>query len=128
MIYYYIFVVVVLGPGMAGRAHSCWKIDGKAIAEEIKHIIAHRVRQLRAQVGCVPGLAVIQVGHNQVSSLYGRSKQLACEEVGIASFAAFLPASATEDEVLQLVSVLNADTRVHGILVQLPMPPVSCFS
>lgn len=108
----------------AGRA-PCWKIDGRAIAEEIKEIIARRVMQLRAQVGAVPGLAVIQVGHNQVSDLYGRSKQLACAEVGIDSFAAYLPASASEEEVLELVSVLNADDRVHGILVQLPMPPVS---
>jgi len=105
-----------------GRA-PCWKIDGRAIAEEIKEVIARRVLRLRAQVGVVPGLAVIQVGHNQVSDLYGRSKQLACEEVGIASFAACLPEHASEEEVLQLVDVLNADSRVHGILVQLPMPP-----
>jgi methylenetetrahydrofolate dehydrogenase (NADP+)/methenyltetrahydrofolate cyclohydrolase len=80
---------------------------------------------LRERVGAVPGLAVIQVGNHKVSDLYARSKQLGCEEVGIESFAAYLPASASEDEVLELVNVLNADKRVHGILVQLPMPPVS---
>lgn len=81
--------------------------------------------QLRDQVGAVPGLAVVQVGHHKASDLYSRSKQLACDEVGIASFAAYLPATTPEDEVLELVNVLNADDRVHGILVQLPMPPVS---
>ncbi|XP_024367781.1 bifunctional protein FolD 2 isoform X2 [Physcomitrium patens] len=102
---------------------SCWKIDGRAVAQDIKDVIAKRVIQLRDQVGAVPGLAVVQVGHHKASDLYSRSKQLACDEVGIASFAAYLPATTPEDEVLELVNVLNADDRVHGILVQLPMPP-----
>lgn len=105
-----------------GRA-ACSKIDGRAVAQDIKEIIARRVMLLREQVGTIPGLAVIQVGHHKVSDLYARSKQLACEEVGIASFLAYLPATASEGEVLELVSALNADKRVHGILVQLPMPP-----
>lgn len=105
-----------------GRA-PCWIIDGRAVAQEIKEILARRVMLLRERVGAVPGLAVIQVGNHKVSDLYARSKQLGCEEVGIESFAACLPASASEDEVLELVNALNADKRVHGILVQLPMPP-----
>lgn len=109
---------------IAGRT-PCWKIDGRAVAQEIKAILARRVMLLREQVGAVPGLAVVQVGHHKVSDLYARSKQLACEEVGIDSFPAYLPASSSEDEVLELVNALNADKRVHGILIQLPMPPVS---
>lgn len=80
---------------------------------------------MQEQVGGVPGLAVVQVGHHKVSDLYARSKQIACDEVGINCFAAYLPSAATEDEVLELVRVLNDDRRVHGILIQLPMPSVS---
>ena len=80
---------------------------------------------MQEQVGAVPGLAVVQVGHHKASDLYAHSKQIACDEVGITSFAAYLPSTATQDEVLELIRVLNDDRRVHGILIQLPMPSVS---
>jgi len=107
---------------LEGLTTPAWKIDGKAVAQEIKDVIARRIRLMQEQVGAVPGLAVVQVGHHKVSDLYARSKQIACDEVGINSFAAYLPSTATEDEVLELIQVLNDDRRVHGILIQLPMP------
>jgi hypothetical protein len=69
----------------------------------------------------VPGLAVVIVGERKDSQTYVRMKKKACEEVGIASFGADLPATATQQEVLDVVAKLNADPEVHGILVQLPV-------
>jgi 5,10-methylene-tetrahydrofolate dehydrogenase/methenyl tetrahydrofolate cyclohydrolase len=69
----------------------------------------------------VPGLAVVIVGERKDSQTYVRMKKKACEEVGIASFGADLPETATQQEVLNTVAQLNADPNVHGILVQLPV-------
>ena len=96
-------------------------IDGKAVAAEIREEIKKDVEALTAR-GVRPGLAVVLVGEDPASQVYVRNKQKACEEMGIASFGHFLSAEATETELLDLVDLLNADPKVHGILVQLPLP------
>jgi methylenetetrahydrofolate dehydrogenase (NADP+) / methenyltetrahydrofolate cyclohydrolase len=97
-------------------------MDGKALAAKERQKTAQRVRDFAAQHGRKPGLAVVQVGEDPASSVYVRSKRKACEEVGIESFAHDLPESTKENEVDDLVQSLNADDRVDGILVQLPLP------
>lgn len=97
-------------------------IDGKAIAAEIRSGIASEVERAVADGRPRPGLATVLVGDNPASHTYVRAKRKACAEVGIDSFAHELPAGASQGEVEQLVSSLNADGRVHGILVQLPLP------
>lgn len=98
------------------------RIDGKQIAGEIRLELTGKVVAFRAANGFAPGLAVIIVGENPASKVYVRNKQRACEEVGIASTVIALPEDTKEEELLSVVAELNADTSVHGILVQLPLP------
>jgi len=93
-------------------------IDGKAIAATIREEIKSEVSTMKTK----PGLAVVIVGERKDSQTYVRMKRKACEEVGIESFHAEIPETATEKEVLDVVKQFNADARVHGILVQLPLP------
>jgi methylenetetrahydrofolate dehydrogenase (NADP+)/methenyltetrahydrofolate cyclohydrolase len=97
-------------------------IDGKEIAAELRSEIAAGVEALLAEGGPRPGLATVLVGDNPASHTYVRAKRKACAEVGIESFGHELPADASQAEVEKLVSDLNADPAVHGILVQLPLP------
>ena len=97
-------------------------IDGKAIAAEIRQEVAKGVEELLAAGGPRPGLATVLVGEDPASQTYVRMKRKACEEVGIESFGHELPATASQEEVETLVKELNADPKVHGILVQLPLP------
>jgi methylenetetrahydrofolate dehydrogenase (NADP+)/methenyltetrahydrofolate cyclohydrolase len=97
-------------------------INGKEIAAEMRAEIAAGVEALLAEGGPRPGLATVLVGDNPASHTYVRAKQKACAEVGIESFGHELPADASQAEVEKLVSDLNADPAVHGILVQLPLP------
>ncbi len=97
-------------------------IDGVAIAEQVRAEIALGVEKLVAKSGVTPGLATVIVGDNLASQTYVRAKRKACAEVGIQSFGHELPATTTQQEVEMLVGKLNADARVHGILVQLPLP------
>ncbi len=97
-------------------------IDGKAIAAEIRQEIKAEVARLREQYDQVPGLATVLVGDDPASATYVRMKGRACEEVGIYSVKPTLPADATQEQVEGLVRELNADPRIHGILVQLPLP------
>ena len=97
-------------------------IDGKAIAAELRARIKAEVARAVGQGRARPGLATVLVGDNPASHTYVRAKRKACAEVEIESFAHELPATASQAEVEQLVSGLNADPRVHGILVQLPLP------
>jgi len=97
-------------------------IDGKAIAAQIRAQIADDVARMKGERGVTPGLATVLVGENPASQSYVRMKQRACEEVGIASIGNKLPADAPQEVVEALVADLNADPRVHGILVQLPLP------
>ncbi len=97
-------------------------IDGVAIAQQVRAEVAAAVKERVSQGKTVPGLAAVLVGENPASQVYVRNKRKACEEVGIASFGFELPATASQAEVEGLVSQLNADPKVHGILVQLPLP------
>ena len=97
-------------------------IDGIAISAAIRAGLKTRVDAMKRQ-GTTPGLAVIIVGSNPASRLYVRNKIRACAEVGIASFRHDFPADAAPQDVLDLISQLNTRDDVHGILVQLPLPP-----
>jgi methylenetetrahydrofolate dehydrogenase (NADP+) / methenyltetrahydrofolate cyclohydrolase len=96
-------------------------IDGKAVAAAVRGEVRERVARL-AERGTIPGLATILVGDDAASQVYVGSKERACREVGIGSFGHRLPASTTQQELLQLVGALGSDPCVHGILVQLPLP------
>jgi methylenetetrahydrofolate dehydrogenase (NADP+)/methenyltetrahydrofolate cyclohydrolase len=98
------------------------RIDGKAAAAAIRERVGQSVREFERRIGRPPGLATVLVGEDPASAVYVRSKNRATAEVGMASFAHNLPDTMTEDELLQLVIDLNADERVDGILVQLPLP------
>ena len=97
-------------------------IDGKKIATEIREEIARAVQALRKR-RIVPGLAVVLVGNDPASQIYVRMKKRTCGELGIASFDHDLPKNCSEKRLLQLIDKLNTDPTVHGILVQLPLPP-----
>jgi 5,10-methylene-tetrahydrofolate dehydrogenase/methenyl tetrahydrofolate cyclohydrolase len=101
---------------------SAQLIDGVATAANLRAEVAEAVAQRKAQGKSIPGLATVLVGENPASQVYVRSKQKACAEVGIESFGYNLPATATQSEVETLVQQLNADPKVNGILVQLPLP------
>jgi methylenetetrahydrofolate dehydrogenase (NADP+)/methenyltetrahydrofolate cyclohydrolase len=96
-------------------------IDGTAIAKQVlaeQKILADR---LTAR-GHAPGLAVLLVGDDPASAVYVRSKERACREAGVQTFDTRLPVDTSETELLKLVDALNSDPRIHGILVQLPLP------
>jgi len=97
-------------------------IDGTQIAAEIRSEVKAAVSARQEQGLPVPGLATVLVGDDPASKVYVRNKQKACAEVGIASFGYNLPAEASQQEVEDLVSQLNADPTINGILVQLPLP------
>ena len=101
---------------------SAKRIDGKAAAQAIREWVAVHVRDFEARIGRAPGLATVLVGEDPASAVYVRSKNRATAEAGMASFAHNLPDTLSEGELLQLVTDLNADDRVDGILVQLPLP------
>jgi methylenetetrahydrofolate dehydrogenase (NADP+)/methenyltetrahydrofolate cyclohydrolase len=98
-------------------------LDGKAVAARVRAEVAVQAAAFATARGRPPGLAVVQVGANPASSVYVRNKRKACAEAGIASFAYDLPETVTRAELLALVERLNADARVDGILMQLPLPP-----
>ncbi len=98
-------------------------IDGRAIAAALRTRVAAAAAELRQRRGITPGLAAILVGNDPASEIYIRNKVRACAEAGIASFEHRLPADCGAAAVLELVASLNADDRVDGILVQLPLPP-----
>ena len=97
-------------------------IDGKALAQGIRERIAKDVVELHAKTGIRPGLAAILVGDDPASKLYVKNKQKACDAAGIYVDEHKLPASTTQAELLALIEKVNADPKVHGILVQLPLP------
>jgi len=96
-------------------------IDGRAVAATVREEVRERVDALAAN-GVVPGLTMVLVGDHPPSEIYVRLKGKDCEQVGIASRVMRLPADAAEEEVLALIDRLNADPRVHGVLVQMPLP------
>jgi len=98
-------------------------IDGKAIAADLRARVTAEVARLSAAHALTPGIAVVLVGNDPASEIYVRTKTRQVVETGMRLFDHRLPASAGEDELLALVARLNADPAVHGILVQLPLPP-----
>jgi methylenetetrahydrofolate dehydrogenase (NADP+) / methenyltetrahydrofolate cyclohydrolase len=98
-------------------------IDGKALADGLRHRVADAAAALRQRHGITPGLAAVLVGDDPASEVYVRSKARACAAAGLASFEHRLPAGCGMPRMLELVAALNADERVDGILVQLPLPP-----
>lgn len=97
-------------------------LDGKAIAAKIREEVKREITDLAAAQGLRPGLAVVIVGEDPASQVYVRRKHQACEELGIYSEVVRLPASSSEAELLAKLDSLNGDERIHGILVQLPLP------
>ena len=97
-------------------------IDGKAFAAGLRARVADVVKGLVADHGLQPGLAVVLVGADPASEIYVRSKAKQTVEAGMASFEYRLPETTTQEELLALVAQLNNDPKVHGILVQLPLP------
>jgi methylenetetrahydrofolate dehydrogenase (NADP+)/methenyltetrahydrofolate cyclohydrolase len=98
-------------------------IDGKAIAAKIRAEQKQRILLLQQRHGVRPGLAVILVGTDPASQVYVRNKVTACKDVGIRSELVEMPATATQDQLLSRIDALNTDPTIHGILVQLPLPP-----
>ncbi len=96
-------------------------IDGRAIAALIHRELAQRVAELRKR-GTVPGLAFVRVGEDPASRVYVGRKEKACADLGIVSQTHVLPEKTPETELLSLIAQLNADPRLHGILVQAPLP------
>ena len=99
-------------------------LDGKAIALEMRAELATEITALKAK-GVTPGLGVLLVGDNPASRSYVTAKERACEDVGIYSAETRLPATATHGDIMSVVQSYNADDRIHGILVQLPLPDSS---
>ncbi len=97
-------------------------LDGKALAARMRQSLTDEVAELAEKHGRPPGLAVILVGSDPASQVYVRNKKTGCTNMGIASFAHDLPADTTQQHLLGLISELNADPKVDGILVQLPVP------
>ena len=100
---------------------SARRIDGKALAQRVRSEVAERVLKLKTH-GITPGLTVVIVGDDPASHVYVRNKALACEQAGMNSNVIRLDATTTQAELLELISQLNQDNSVHGILVQLPLP------
>ncbi len=97
-------------------------LSGSDLAAEIRAEVATGVVEMQEKHGVTPGLAVVLVGDDPASAVYVNNKRRACEQAGLFSDAAYLPATATEDEILASVHRYSEDPRVHGILVQLPLP------
>jgi len=98
-------------------------LDGRKIADGVLDNVRRRVRQRVAAGMPPPGLAVVLVGSDPASTVYVRNKRRACEQVGLVSIDHDLPADTPEAVLFALIERLNADPAVHGILVQLPLPP-----
>lgn len=96
-------------------------IDGKVISAAVKDEVAKETAELKTK-GVTPGLAVIIVGEDPASKVYVANKEKACQQLGMASWKYALPESTTEEELLELINKLNADSKVNGILCQLPLP------
>lgn len=97
-------------------------IDGKKVASQVREGLLAEIEELKAQ-GHTPGLAVVLVGNDPASQVYVGSKVKACAELGLYSQKWELPADTTQEELVKLIHQLNADERIHGILVQSPPPP-----
>lgn len=109
--------------GLKGIHPMAQIIDGKAFAARVRAQVTAHVAHLREEHQIVPGLAVVLVGGDPASEVYVRNKGIQTREAGMTSFEHRLPSSTTEAKLLALIDRLNRDPAVHGILVQLPLPP-----
>ena len=98
------------------------RIDGKLVSAYLREQIKKNVTALKEKTGVTPGLAVMLVGDDPASAVYVRNKHRACDEVGMYSEVITMPADTTEDALLVRLADLNNDPKIHGILVQLPLP------
>ncbi len=98
-------------------------IDGKQVQASIREELAKKVQELKAKHGLTPGIGVILVGEDPASQSYVKSKEKTANELGYYSKTIRVPVETTEAEVLRLVGEFNKDPQIHGILVQLPLPP-----
>ena len=97
-------------------------LEGKEFAAKFRADAKERARALKEATGVTPGLAVIIVGSNPASEVYVRNKHKSCEELGIYSEVVAMPESTTKEKLLAKIDALNGDAKIHGILVQLPLP------
>jgi len=97
-------------------------IDGKTVSQEIRNEVKASADKLKKETGITPGLAFILVGNNPASEVYVRNKAKACESLGFHSVTEKMPADVLQEEVLAKVQEFNDDKKVHGILVQMPLP------
>jgi methylenetetrahydrofolate dehydrogenase (NADP+) / methenyltetrahydrofolate cyclohydrolase len=97
-------------------------LDGKALAQKMQDALQQQISQLQPQISRPPGLAVLMVGDNPASAAYVGGKEKACIKVGIRSFGQHFPADVSQERLVSVIHELNADDRVDGILVQLPLP------
>ncbi len=97
-------------------------ISGKELSTEIREELKARVAQLKENKGFTPGLAVVLVGEDPASSIYVNNKEKACNEVGLYSEVMRLPEQTTQEELLALIDQYNVNPKIHGLLVQLPLP------
>jgi methylenetetrahydrofolate dehydrogenase (NADP+)/methenyltetrahydrofolate cyclohydrolase len=107
---------------LIGELMSARIIDGKAVAADIRRLVKDSVDRRAARGARQPGLAVILVGNDPASEIYVRNKRNACAEAGVLSRSYDLPANTSQQQLLDLIDALNADTTIDGILVQLPLP------
>ncbi len=98
-------------------------LDGKQLAQQLRSELAEEIVEFIQNNGAVPCLAAVLVGDDPASEVYVRNKRRACEAVGIESQLHRLGNDASSDDLLRLIAKLNKDAEVHGILVQLPLPP-----
>ncbi len=97
-------------------------IDGKALANKVQTEVAEEVERLKQEKNVVPGLAVILVGDDPASHAYVKMKAKACEKVGFYSITHNMPDTISQDEIIQIIEMMNANPHIDGILVQLPLP------
>ena len=97
-------------------------LDGKALAQKMQDALQQRIAKLAPQIGRPPGLAVLMVGDNPASAAYVGGKERACTKVGVRSFGQHFSADVSQEKLTAIIHELNADDRVDGILVQLPLP------
>jgi methylenetetrahydrofolate dehydrogenase (NADP+) / methenyltetrahydrofolate cyclohydrolase len=102
--------------------HTGQILDGKALALKMQDALAQRIGKLQPQINRPPGLAVLMVGDNPASAAYVGGKEKACAKVGIRSFGQHFPVDVSQETLTAIIHELNADDRVDGILVQLPLP------
>jgi methylenetetrahydrofolate dehydrogenase (NADP+)/methenyltetrahydrofolate cyclohydrolase len=98
-------------------------IDGKSLSKKVQDSVKAEVEKLKKEKNLVPGLAVIIVGDDSASHAYVSMKERACKAVGFYSITHKMPDSITQDEIIKIITMMNNNPHIHGILVQLPLPP-----